>query len=176
IILNFIMSVTLSYKTRAVNNIKSQRPIVAGVSLDGNLASLADAEKKIGAKLDSLQGLVGKDRVFLTKKLNKLGKIMPESAWIEAFKFSDETGKSRTLNITGMIYSKDRDEAAIANRILSQMKQDPGLSEGFQDIKLSSLKRVSAYGKELAEFSIDCTGSISRFAESAVAYMNAGEF
>lgn len=158
ILLQILLSVNLGGAKRNLVNIKSQRPAIKDIDADIPLDVLTNAEKGVKSRLEFFKNLVGENRLFLTRKLNYLGRLLPEGAWIESFQFSDEVDRSRGLKIEGMIYSAEKNETAIANKILTDMKQAQDFSFGFDEIKIGGLRKTSAYDKEVLAFSIECSG------------------
>lgn len=156
--LQFFMSLMVAQSKKSVLKVMAKRPALKEVGQDMNLEALQDMEKRFNLRLMFMRNLVGDNRLLLTEKLNNLGRLMPRGVWTESFQFNDELDKSRGMRIEGKIYSPEGDEAALANKMLSDMKASPEFSFGFEDIKLSSLKREALYSRETLAFLIECVG------------------
>lgn len=165
--LQFFMNSSLAAAKKQMEQVRSQKPAVRGLASEDDIATLEAQEKKFRDRKQFMESLVGRHRLFLTKKLNALGRFLPEGAWIESFQFNDEVNKSRELKIEGFIYSKDGNETLIANRMLADMKGSEDFYFGFTDIKLLDLKKTSAYEKMLLSFSLNCTGQPLKMPEAA---------
>jgi Tfp pilus assembly PilM family ATPase len=153
-------NIMLDLAKKKVTTLKAQKAaIIKGISPDTPQEELRNMEKRIGSQIGFLNDLAGENRFFLTKKLNRLGSVLPPGAWVESFQFADEVDRTRKLGINGLIYSSQKnEETAIANKILVNMKGVEDFYSNFEDIKLGSLERAVAYEKEVLSFSVECTG------------------
>jgi len=160
VLLHIAGSMEVGFTKRKIAELKSQKMAVGikEIFSDSSQEELLSAEGKAKLEIEFLKNLVGHDRFSLTKKLNKLGGLLPEGAWIESLSFTDEIGGARTLDISGMVYSEEGSEVDIVNKILADMKSAKDFTLGFTDIKLNSLEKADAYGKKLFTFSIKCSG------------------
>jgi|GEM_PF-4069079 len=153
-------SMKIGLANRKMAELKSQK-IAIGIKEimpDSSQEGLLNAEAKAKREIDFFKNLVGGNRFYLTNKLNKLGGFLPGGAWIESFSFTDEIDGARALDINGMIYSEEGDAVGVINKMLADMRNSKDFSFGFADIKLNSLEKTGAYGKELFTFSIKCSG------------------
>jgi len=158
-LLQVFMSMNLQgYKKRKAQLRAERMTIASGVNPDISHMQLGSIEDENRLRAGFFKSLAGEDRMFLTRKLNNLGRLLPKGGWIRAFQFTDEINKARNLNIRGIIYSQDRNEPILANKMLVDMKALKDFYFGFKDIKLSSLRREPFYTQEVLAFSVDCVG------------------
>ena len=168
--LQLIMNINLAQAKKKMAQVKAERmTILKGA--DFSQTELSAMESTTKSQIEFLKNLVGEKRLFLTEKLSSIGRLLPEGTWIESLQFRDEIDNARKLNVSGMIYSRDKNETAVANKILNDMKGLRDFSSGFEDIKLTSLERTALYSSEVLAFSIECSGqplrSSEMFTESA---------
>ncbi len=161
VVIQLFGSVHLMVAKKKMEEIKKHKmSLLKGVALDASQEELGNLERNVTDRLNFLKSEVGEDRLFLTKKLSLLGSILPEGTWIESLQFSNAVDKERSLLIVGMIYSQNRSGTEIANKIVSDMKASKEFMTGFDDIKLNSVGRTSAYGKDVLSFSIGCSSPV----------------
>ena len=159
VLLQVFMSANLERHQRKKAQLKAKRMTIASVvSPDVSHVQLSAIEDENKLKLEFFKNFVTENRLFLTKKLNSLGRLLPKDGWIKTFQFTDELNKARRLDIKGIIYSQDKNEAILANKMLVDMKALRDFYFGFKDIKLSSLRREAFYTQEVLAFSVDCVG------------------
>lgn len=157
-LLQILGNVTVNSARKKASQLKSQKAaILKDINPDSSQEELLTMESSMTAQLNFLKGLVGEDRFFMTQKLNVLGKLLPQGAWVESLEFSDEISKARTLNIKGVIYSEEKKEADKADKMFADMKASKDFCAGLEDIKLSSLTKTSVYDKDAMSFLIECS-------------------
>jgi len=148
-----------SFLRKKLNVLEGQKAMaLKGLAPAASKEALRDIELKIESQIKFFEDFAGSKKVLLTKKLSSLGSFLPVGAWIESFDFVDEIDKVRKLDMKGMVYSKDKNEANLVDKMLIDMKNSKDFYFGFDDIKFGSLEKVSAYDKEILAFSVECTG------------------
>ena len=82
------------------------------------------------------------DRVVWSEKLNKLSLLLPDGIWFTDFSF---TGKEFTLN--GSAVSLQKEEMALVNTFISNLKKDALFYKDFETLQLSGAqsRQVSSY-------------------------------
>lgn len=156
--LHFLGSLSLNAEKKKILALKTEKMgILRNVNPDSSEEELLNLETTVQGQAAFMKNLTGENRLYVTKKLNILGRLIPDGAWVESFDFSDEVGEKRTLVIAGMIYSDQQNEAEKADKMLADMKASEDFRWGFEDIKLSSLTKTSVDGKDVLSFLIECS-------------------
>ncbi|MBL7157739.1 MAG: hypothetical protein ISS92_06260 [Candidatus Omnitrophica bacterium] len=96
------------------------------------------------------------DRIYITKKLNELGKDLTPLSWINVVDFRNpirENGKP-TLTIEGAIYAPTEEGITVINNILENIGNDKNMMSGFKEVKLISVRKKNLLEKEITEFEI----------------------
>ncbi|MBN1354297.1 MAG: pilus assembly protein PilM [Candidatus Omnitrophica bacterium] len=99
------------------------------------------------------------DKIYVTEKLNRLGRDMPPNAWITSVNLRNFIQKKRagSLTIKGAVYVQAGTGASEINDIIESIKNDSKMMKGFKDVKLISLKKKELSDKEITEFEIILT-------------------
>ena len=157
-LLQFLGSLSLNAEKKKTLALKTQKAgILRGVNPDSSQEELLNMETTMQSQVNFMKTLAGANRLYVTKKLNVLGKLIPDGAWVESFSFVDEVEKRRELVIAGMIYSAQKNEAEKADKMLADMKASQDFREGLDDIKLSSLTKTAVEGKDAMSFLVECS-------------------
>lgn len=84
-----------------------------------------------------------------TLKLDKLNSLLPGGVWFDHIR-----GAEGSLNITGSVLSRNKDEVEILNNFLQDLKNDPSFYAGFKNLDVVSIVRSNLFGVEVVNFSI----------------------
>lgn len=163
IFLSLILSNRVSVQKRLLEVKKQEMGKKAAITF-----SKADLEKKkemLTQKLNLYTTLYGK-RIVWTKKLSQLGRILPQGAWVTHMDVEDSSGETGPsdpiayrLTLRGSVYAPDKaEELRIPSQFLAAIQQDADFIEGFNDAKLTSVKRDLVEEVGITSFEIVLTG------------------
>ena len=146
-----------------LNKTKQARIKTDLVSFDASGPEMEEIKIEISEKLRILKRLIG-ERIYWTTKFNELPKNLPEGIWFEEIKLQERVseGARRTqisLILKGNVYLGDvSGEMELLNKFLSDLKKNRAFFEGFQEAKLTSVKRGKSGDFEVTKFEISCSG------------------
>ncbi len=84
-----------------------------------------------------------------THKLGKLNSLLPNGVWFKHIRVA-----AGSLDITGSVISRDKDEVEIINNFLQDLKKDSSFYAGFKNLDVVSIVRSNLFGVEVINFSI----------------------
>ncbi len=138
-------------------------------SVDSRVTSLSkeDLQKKndkLGKKVALYRNLYER-RMVWTKKLSRLGKILPQGAWITNMTIEDRSDEEVLDNMVyrvvlkGVVYTSNKnEELKIPTQFLTAIQQDADFFEGLDEAKLISMKRDVFEDVEVTTFEMALTG------------------
>jgi len=91
--------------------------------------------------------LLASKKVFWAQKLNKLSLDLPSGIW-----FSSITINNKNITINGSVISLQKDEVALINKFLDNLKADSGFLKDFTGFELSNVQKESIGGYDVADF------------------------
>jgi Tfp pilus assembly PilM family ATPase/Tfp pilus assembly protein PilN len=142
---------------KEIKEIIALRPKVANVNPEASYEELNAIDKKYNEKVKTLDKLV-RERLYATKVLDLIPRLIPENVWLTDFYFRGETeeGKGR-LTLRGIAYMVDSDtERKLISTFLSNLKADPQFSKYFKQISLGPIDHTQIQGKAITNFVITC--------------------
>jgi Tfp pilus assembly protein PilN len=89
-------------------------------------------------------------RVPWADKLNKLCLLLPSGIWFEELNFSQEGN----FALYGSVISLKKDEMALINKFIENLKNDPMFVKDFSGLILDSVKRRTVGGYDVVDFSL----------------------
>ncbi len=163
ICLFLILSRSVEIQRKALEKEKSKQTMLSLLSKE-ELERKKEAVKK---KAQLYEGLFER-RVFWTKKLTQLGNVLPEGAWITSFQAEDISDNeilmekeefTRRVILKGLAYVPDKEEELkIPSQFLTAIQQNEAFFEGFEEVKLLSVKRDTFEDVPVTFFEILLTG------------------
>jgi Tfp pilus assembly PilM family ATPase len=155
--LQFLGGLGVSAERKKLDALKTRKAgILKNINPDTPQEQLLGKEGDLQRQVAFMRELVGENRLYVTKKLNALGGLLPDGAWVESFAFDDELGRERRFSVKGMIYSAEQNEGQKADKMLADMKASADFREGFEDVTLSSFTKTSVDGRDVMSFVIEC--------------------
>lgn len=151
--LHLIFSGTNFIQQRKIRSVERDFNIYKVISKDASREEVLRHKDIAKDRAEFINRLVS-GRIYLTEKLNRLGRDITESAWIDAVTFRNSiTEKVDTfLRINGAIYVFAEEGVVEINDILERLKSDQKMMNGFKDIELVSVKKNKFLDKEITEF------------------------
>jgi Tfp pilus assembly protein PilN len=131
------------------------RPAVSAVKTDQSLDELTALESKFKEKIKTVTDILSK-RVFITKQLDSIPRVIPEGLWLNSLDFS-KSEAGIVLNIKGSCYLADNDkERKAVNKFLNDLKAEPKFSGIFKEIKILTFGQEQSEKITLTNFAIEC--------------------
>ena len=95
-------------------------------------------------------------KIHMTQKLNRLGLSINDVSWIKTFNFRNILGgKTKgSLTIRGSIYAPPEEGVSGINIILEKLQNDKEMIEGFEEVKLVTMKKKKVLDNEITEFEL----------------------
>lgn len=139
-----VISITKSAQLNNLNNkwakLQNERTLVDNFKRENSLLS----EDSV-----ALQQMTGQ-RVLWAPKLNKLSLALPPGIWFDAVNI---TLKDFTLNCSAV--SLQKEEIALINKFLDNLKNDPGFFNDFISLELGSVQKKTVGSYEVSDFSLN---------------------
>lgn len=111
----------------------------------------ADFEQRI-MKIDKLV----KKRLFLTKPLDTIARLIPQDMWLEDFTYRI-SGKNIELILTGIVYKRDvEQERQVVNSFRNALEEDVQLKIYFPYIMIESTIQSEYLSEKVTKFIINC--------------------
>jgi hypothetical protein len=153
--------ITLQKSSMEKGRDKTMRAPVASVSK----GELEKKKTALSQKVKFYEALFDK-RIYWTRKLNLLGTILPKGAWVTHLRLEDhsdeETGRDDSiyrLTLKGSVYAPEKtEELKVPSQFLSELQQDAQFYEGFNEAKLTSVRRDTVEDVSVTSFEIVLTG------------------
>jgi len=136
---------------------------VLAISKNGELASLnkkwvqLEPQKKALDEFNNEYSLVSQDagflqlltskKIFWAQKLNELSLDLPSGIW-----FNNITINNKNITINGSVISLEKDEVALINKFLDNLKEDNDFLKDFTGFELSNVQKKSIGGYDVADF------------------------
>lgn len=148
------------YKLRPLHielaNALALRSTFSGIDPQATYEELTNTKLEFKRKFDLLNNLV-KKQLYLTEPLRILPKILPKEVWLTHLSFRKQEQGASVLDLEGYAYLGDSNrEFELVNNLVSQMKQDPGVTKYFTEIGISSLDRRPVEKITVTNFTITC--------------------
>ncbi len=136
-----ILGITKHYQFNALNN-KWQK-------LAPERKKTEDFNKEhelLSADANIIQQLTSK-RIICSEKLNKLSLNLPSGVW-----FSDTTFTLKDFTLRGSVISLQKEEIALINKFIDNLKNDTAFFKDFNKLELGSLQRRIIGGYDVVDF------------------------
>jgi len=91
--------------------------------------------------------LLTSKRIFWAQKLNELSLDLPSGIW-----FSGIIINNKNITINGSVISLQKDEVALINKFLDNLKADSAFLKDFTGFELSNVQKKSIGGYDVADF------------------------
>ena len=131
-------NIQLGKLTKEFSNLEPQRKII-----EQHKQELVSQDAGLSQQLT-------KHRIVWSQKLNKLSLDLPSGIW---FKEIDITDKG--VLIKGVAISLQKEEMALINKFIDNLKNDPGFFADFSKIELNSVQRKIVGGYDTVNFNLD---------------------
>jgi len=138
-----VVTIARSYQFIALNNklksLEPQRKIFENLNKENGMP-LADAKL--------IQQLTVQ-RINWPEKLNKLSLNLPPGVW-----FEEITVSSKSFILKGSVISLQKEEMALINKFMDNLKNDTSFFKDFNNLGLSSVQRRVIGGYEIIDFTL----------------------
>ncbi|MEW6008087.1 MAG: pilus assembly protein PilM [Candidatus Omnitrophota bacterium] len=124
-----------------------------GANLELN--DLQKIKESLKGELSQIKSTISQ-KVYLTEKIERLSKLLPEGVWLERLNFRKDLN-SLEINLEGFAYLEmSQDELPAINQLLNNLRSDTLFKEGFKEIVLSSVSQSSVDDFVVRQFQIQC--------------------
>lgn len=137
----FAVTVAKNCQLRLLNNkwekLEPQRKI---------LGNFKNKYEVLSADAETIQQLITQ-RINCSEKLNKLSINLPSGVW-----FNELAISSRDFTLKGSVVSLQKEEMVLINKFMNNLKNDAGFLKDFNNLELSSIKRVTVSSYDIVDF------------------------
>ncbi len=91
--------------------------------------------------------LLSSQKIFWAQKLNELSLDLPSGVWFSGISIS-----SKNITINGSVISLQKNEVALINKLLENLKADSEFSKDFIGFELSNIQKQSIGGYDISDF------------------------
>ncbi|MFH1858064.1 MAG: pilus assembly protein PilM [Candidatus Omnitrophota bacterium] len=158
----FIMSHYMALQKKTLESERDRKPVITALSQE----ELLEKKKDLTQKLHLYRNLFDR-KLYWTKKLSDLGRLLPKGAWVTEISVDDQSDEESVsgeapryfLTIKGLAYASESAEALkIPSQFLVSLQEDKDFFEGFQEAKLVSVRRTEEQQVEVVFFEIRVIG------------------
>lgn len=140
-ILLISLNIITNLQFAAINNkwktLEPQRKIIE--DFDREYAKLSQDSKLTQTLIDQ--------RIFWSKKLNKLSLNLPSGIW-----FYDISISPKEFTLEAAVFSVEKEEMKLIKALIDNLKNDADFFSGFNGIELSSVQKKTVGTYEITEF------------------------
>lgn len=146
---------------RAVNTIVQGHPAPKAVMSTAPVADAETAQAALQKEFDFLATMVDR-RVYVTKKLGELVRLVPDGTWLTGLEYADEWGEGgrwlRSLRLNGAVLpGNGGDEVASINRFSDTLNRSPVMMEGLDRLGIGPIRKSVVNATMVTSFSILAT-------------------
>lgn len=135
----------------------AERPKVAQIDPESSYEDLGVKNAEFRKKAAIYEGIV-KKQIYLTKQLNAIPRILPNSVWLTNFRFSYNDGVP-ILKLRGYVYLKNQQlEIDEVNKFLNELRSDLDFSAYFTKVVMDSVNQDRLGKQDVTAFDITCEG------------------
>ncbi len=129
-------------KLNALNNkwkkLEPQRQMLKG---------LGGGEEGLPPEVRAMQQFTAKN-ILWSEKLNKLSLNLPSGVWLTEL----YVASNKNLILRGSVVSLQKEEMALINKFIENLKKDRGFFKDFANLELTSVQKATLGGYEVVNF------------------------
>ncbi len=146
IIVQIILGVLSIFKSTQLGMLKRQWGIMDVERKQWEELKSGTAQRSLEDKI--INQLSSKSLLW-APKLNKLSLLLPGGIWFQELTYS-QVG----LNLQASVISLQKDEMALINKFMKQLKDDKDFMQGFSGLELSTVSKRKVGGYDVTDFTL----------------------